>query len=193
MHKETLQEHTKSEHEDKNFKCEQCNFKAPHKESLKRHIAASHKITKTNSEPTIWDFIRKVRRDNEKNKENVKKVDEAKTIIEENEDLLSTQEMISDSRARRQQNIKLFNCEKCEYKSGSETLMKRHNEVTHDQQTGISNKIERKAYISKRLKCSLCDKKFNKKATYESHVKRIHGEKENIKPTSSICEVSSVL
>ena len=100
--------------------------------------------------------------------------------------------MISDSRARRQQNIKLFNCEKCEYKSGSETLMKRHNEVTHDQQTGISNKIERKAYISKRLKFSLCDKKFNKKATYESHVKRIHGENEDIKTKSSTCETDDL-
>ena len=77
---------------------------------------------------------------------------------------------------RRQQNIKLCNCEKCEYKSGSETLMKRHNEVTHDQQTGIGNKIERKAYISKRLRCSLCDKKFNKERNYNIHMTIEHKE-----------------
>ena len=45
----------------------------------------------------------------------------------------------------------------------------------------------KKAYVSKRIACELCQRKFNKKETYSKHLKQAHGEtsrnEENIEST----------
>ena len=34
--------------------------------------------------------------------------------------------------------------------------------------------IQRKKYTSKRIKCDICDKRFNKRETFQKHMKQIH-------------------
>ena len=137
------------------------------------------------------DFIRKVR--NEKHKETVVEketnTDKCEIAIEsgnEMDNILSTQEMINDSRARREKKQKLFKCELCEFTSGSETLIERHTETTHYEKTSVSvckspkekcqDKNLKKKYTSKRLKCKFCEKKFNKEETFTKHMKQSHNE-----------------
>ena len=89
---------------------------------------------------------------------------------------ISTQEMIQDSRARREQKIIQFTCEQCGFRSGSETLLKRHKDLNHNE----INATTRKTYTSKRLKCEYCDKKFNKFETFKKHMKLIHKKEETV-------------
>ena len=137
---------------------------------MKQHCKTANT---TNNEPTILDFIRKVRNDNDTKKKNEANI--MSPISEYYEESISTQEMINDSRARRLQKKNVFNCEKCEFKSGSETLIKRHMETNHkiDQPTVLQS-TKTKTYISKRINCNFCDKKFNKETTFEKHMKKIH-------------------
>ena len=53
---------------------------------------------------------------------------------ENNEPIISTQEMIQDARARRECNVKEFHCKKCDYKSSSTTLLDNHVKISHDNQ-----------------------------------------------------------
>ena len=75
-------------------------------------------------EPTIMDFIKKVRFENEvKAQENAQE--------NKGDQILSTQEMIDDSRERRSTRLQEFTCDHCEYRSSSKTLLKRHGETYH--------------------------------------------------------------
>ena len=69
------------------------------------------------TQPAIIDFIKKVRFDNEKQKQN-------EVQVQENEELgeISTQEMMEDSRERRNTKKNEFVCDKCE------TLLTKHKE-----------------------------------------------------------------
>ena len=83
-------------------------------------------------------------------------------------DNISTQEMISDSRARRENLTKSFSCEKCNFKSGSATLVQRHYKKEHD----TLSTTKTKTYIPKRLNCEYCHQKFNKTSTFQKHMKK---------------------
>ena len=72
--------------------------------------------------------------------------------------------MIKDSRARKQQKGRDFECENCEFKTKSVTLLKQH--MTKYHQNKITN--------SKRIYCNKCDKKFNKVSTFETHMRKAH-------------------
>ena len=78
--------------------------------------------------------------------------------------------MISDSRARRENLTNKFSCEKCDFKSGSVTLVKRHNQKEHKTSSTL------KTYISKRLNCEYCPQKFNKTTTFQKHKEKVHNE-----------------
>ena len=111
--------------------------------------------------------------------------------------IISTQEMIEDARARRQFNTQEFQCEKCDYKSGSKTLLKKHNTESHEttmrkrfscescpfkttnesslkiHTEATHNKTKTKKVItskSKRIHCNDCKKKFNKEETFKKHI-----------------------
>ena len=56
-------------------------------------------------------------------------------------------------------------CSKCDYKSPSKAVMIQHNEIIHKKQH----------CVSKRIRCGNCEKKFNKRETYEKHMRLIHG------------------
>ena len=53
-------------------------------------------------------------------------------LPKENEDPISTQEMISDARARRIQKNCMFKCDICDFKSTSKTLLKKHEIAIHN-------------------------------------------------------------
>ena len=65
---------------------------------------------------------------------NTREVETNKTEVNDTEDEteISTQEMISDARARRENRVKDFQCKNCEFKSSSNTLVKRHTQKIHE-------------------------------------------------------------
>ena len=99
------------------------------------------------------------------------------------EDVCSTQNMIADARARKS-GQKIQQCDQCEYKTASKAMLRMHNRKEHIEQEGekeievnvVQNmtKEKTKKYISKRIKCEICDKKFNKETTYQKHMKSDH-------------------
>ena len=84
---------------------------------------------------------------------------EKKKNNEEELESVSTQEMIADSKARRETRKKEFKCEQCEYKSGSITMLNRHKKSLHQEST---------------YKCKQCDYTSDKTATLEKHVSTVH-------------------
>jgi len=107
----------------------------------------------------------------------------------EDEEITSTQNMIIDSRARRDQNGKEDKCKNCDFKTKSVTLLKQHMKISH----------QNKTTTSKRIHCNQCDKKFNKESTFEAHVKKDHkgvfdtfpNENENIIQRKSKANISN--
>ena len=119
--------------------------------------------------------------------------------------MLSTQENIEDARERRNLRLRgrkeLFQCDNCQFESGSKTLLTKHVNTTHkdmivDMQemrkrfacdvcgfkttskttltmhTASNHKAIQKG--SKRIKCSQCNKQFNKESTYKQHMNKQH-------------------
>ena len=90
---------------------------------------------------------------------------------------ISTQEMIQDARERREKRMTVFKCEQYDYSSSSKTLLKRHINTIHVQSKNmLKDKENKSGTSSKRIHCTYCDKKFNKKETFEKHMKTFHGE-----------------
>ena len=89
--------------------------------------------------------------------------------------------MIADARARKE-NRSVNKCDKCEFNTASITMLKRHKSTNHkeDEIQIVDNRVENlteekkqtnvKTYISKRIQCDNCDKKFNKESTFKKHM-----------------------
>ena len=122
--KDDLNAHKQQSHKDKEYTCEECDYKAATKADLNLHIDRSH------------------------------------------EDITSTQNMIMDSRARRDKQDST--CEKCKFNTTSAAILKQH----------MKNCIKETKIIikSKRIQCLKCDKKFNKESTHKTHMKAVHNE-----------------
>ena len=244
-------------------KTENENYKKKRKVSEERKVQdkTEKKIEKQIGGPkpietNIADFIQRMR-------ENSKKKDNKEKTVSEDELIISTQNMISDARARREQRKNTFQCDICDYNSASEILLSRHKRSTHpelqymcdqcdykdtkedslndhkqtqhkssnhqcnqcdynattrssldDHKKSIHEKqpevievildtrkeIKKQKYVSKRIHCDVCDKKFNKKETFETHTRKYHSEKnqptnqpkENMKPlTKKLKNVNS--
>ena len=220
--KDNLQSHKHSVHKTEYIQCQQCNYKAPRRNQLQTHIKSTHE----QGQSSIIGFIKKVRfeEDNRKNIDNHNKVNiEEKS--ENNESITSTQIMIQDARERRKNKVKKFNCEKCDYKSSSNTLMNKHIQINHTSQSNsqhqdtetdheniqniqaievsaakirkrfscktcnfkATNESKLKIHVgtnhtinktkllhdktkTKRIHCEVCDKRFNKKETFNRHI-----------------------
>ena len=134
-------------------------------------------------ESNIIDFIRKMREKESKNSNNENK------DTTESEDIHSTQSMINDARARRHQKEKINQCKKCDFKSGSETLMKRHLQLNHKEAQYPCGKCDHKAGTKDRLKtheqtvhkeaqysCEQCDHKAGTKDRLTTHKQTTHKE-----------------
>ena len=95
--------------------------------------------------------------------------------------------MIEDSRIRRELRIKGENdkmtCNLCYWSTKSNALLKIHMRKEHEVSSTMNpgenslEKIQKKAYVHKRIKCEKCDKKFNKKETFKKHMESVHNEK----------------
>ena len=166
-----------------------------------------------NMGPSIMDFIRRMRENKEKETEK-KENNEKKNETIDDENITSTQNLISDARARRNEGVKTFQCDKCEFKSGSKTLLKRHIDSMHKKgdhpcnqceqmmssETNLKKHIESSheqknptgktsKYVKKRIQCNKCDKKFNKEENFKRHVKTHHVET----ITSSVSELPNAI
>ena len=102
----------------------------------------------------------------------------------ENENVISTQEMIQDARERRKYNVKQFNCEDCNYKSSSITLLKNHIRIHHNKETSLKDNDQDilempKAKIRQRFACKTCSFKTTNDETLKTHVESNHLPVEN--------------
>ena len=83
-----------------------------------------------NNSPTILDFIRKMRieNENEAQKKTSKIISNESIIDDKNDDndVTSTQNMIKAARLRRELRGKETHCENCDFQSASEHQMKAH-------------------------------------------------------------------
>ena len=115
--------------------------------------------------------------------------------------------MIADAKARRETGSKEFNCEQCEYKSGSTTLLMRHKESVHmtngnkgekqirkeDSPTQHTESVQRTVYQRDQ-----CDYKSHSTTTLNSHKMSVHkkncdkGEKQGLKEDSPTQHKESV-
>ena len=80
-----------------------------------------------------------------------------------------------------------YPCEQCDFVSTTPTALVRHSSIAH--QNIIKKNINenknqtvegKQGYKSKRRKCEFCDKKFNKRETFNKHQKEAHQITENI-------------
>ena len=113
------------------------------------------------------------------------------------EPLVSTQEFIEDARARKllktNESKTKFTCDKCDYNSGSITLHRRHVKQVHEDKihpvtdnssirsentpkfaSSTTKRHDKKKYVPKRIKCENCEKQFNKKERFKTHMEKVH-------------------
>ena len=60
-----------------------------------------------------------------------------------------------------------YTCDQCDFNEISKTSVSEHVESVHN-----DTKKDKTQYVSKRIKCEECGKKFNKKETFEKHRKQ---------------------
>ena len=102
-------------------------------------------------------------------------------------DILSTQNLINDARTRRKLNKNMFQCNICEFKSGSETLLKRHTESMHKQNRHPCDQCDYKANTENDIKrhaesmhkqnchpCYQCEYKANTENDLKYHIESVH-------------------
>ena len=77
-------------------------------------------------------------------------------------------------------NTNKFQCNQCDHKEETEGNLMRHKESTHE---------KKGKYKSKRIQCEKCEKRFNKKETFKTHMKKIH----NINVRSNENETQTVM
>ena len=84
-------------------------------------------------------------------------------------------------------NEREYICNQCDNKEDNKEDYEKHmkvhktqkeNETENNDVKSQSNKVNKPKYVSKRIKCNMCDKKFNKKDTFQKHVMKIHGATE---------------
>ena len=103
-------------------------------------------------------------------------------------EVLNTQEMIDDARERRSRAINgkssIMECDQCEFKIMSNTLLKKHIETAHQAQ-----KVEQTLEMRKRHQCDKCDYKTTSKAVLIRHTQSIHEEKESSSSKRKVCNI----
>ena len=79
-------------------------------------------------------------------------------------------------RARWENRVNEFQCDECEYKSGSKTLLHRHMQSTHARRNNSEEIIETTASlkIRKRFSCDICHFKATNENNLKIHLENIH-------------------
>ena len=173
----TLKNHYESTHERIFYNCDKCDFNTTEKRTLTAHIQSIHNRIENENLPNIMDFILRMRSENDKKNNN--KTNEELTKTNEEEDITSTQNMINDSRARRELKGKSNECDKCDYKTGSISLLRQHvkqcsKSSENMNKSDITETVENKKSKSKRIQCKKCEQKFNKQTTFKIHMESVH-------------------
>ena len=167
--KGSLKTHIESIHDKIIYSCNQCEYKTNLKVNFKTHIESVHARSTYSCNQCEYKAALE-----ESLKTHIESVHENETV----EDVCSTQNMIEDARARKG-GQKTQQCDQCEYKTSSKAMLSRHkrneyveleNETEVKVVQNIASEIQKtKKYVSKRIKCYACDKKFNKESTYLKH------------------------
>ena len=147
------------------------------------------------NEPTIVDFLKRMRKENENNQNEEQ--------IVEDEENISTQEMIYDSRERREKKTNYFKCDQCDYGSASKTVITRHMKSTHGkdiQNCKVGDKqgedetspAQHKEVVheGKQFQCNQCRNRFTLETDLRMHIETNHVNisrvaSENIKESGS--------
>ena len=135
------------------FTCEQCDYKSPSTTLLKKHIKTDHEGIQFHCDQC-----------------NYKAATKSNLIVHEK----TVHEKMK------------FHCYQCNYTATTKTNLIEHVESNHnhknmvnieaDNKTDKTDTTVKKTYISKRIKCKICVKKFNKEETYLKHMKQDHKE-----------------
>ena len=130
------------------------------------------------------EFLKKVRfEENTEENQRIKELNSHENIDETTESIISTQEMIQDARARRDNKVKEFQCDKCKYKSSSKTLIKNHYSVSHneDQTKNQNINIEKETAtkMRKRFSCEVCTFKTTNTNYLKVHMDTTHQKMDN--------------
>ena len=152
------------------------------KEAKRKRLADEKSVEK---EKPIIEFIKKVRFENE-NKDQEKEVDQ----------VISTQEMIDDSRERRKMKLKKFACDHCDYNSPSKTMLKRHKEMVHKEKDDQINQSLQPQLLLQlnepiqelKLSCDQCEYKADTKPNLKMHVETQHQPLEAVRYSCEQCD-----
>ena len=157
------------------FKCDMCDFTSGSNNLMKRH-KMNHQNVKTNQ--GIW--TRKEVFDSTSQPEITgTRVLPLPRVIETKDTWLACDqcEFKSSQKDQMEHHIKSvhekrkYTCEQCEFASEQKDEVKKHKESIHEK-----SKVKKKnsKYVNKRINCDLCEKKFNKKETFVTHMAKIH-------------------
>ena len=140
------------------------------------------------------DFLSRMR-------EKVDNVTKERENITEDENSLSSQDMINDARERRLQKENLMQCNECDFKSASKTLVIRHQQAVHmtigyqcDQceymATTKGSLAEHKTAVhnTNKFQCNQCDHKEETEGNLMSHKESTHEKKGKYKSKRIQCE-----
>ena len=145
--KHQLEEHMKSMHEKTEYACEQCGFTTGQKRMLEEHIRSVHEKTDYTCEQC--DF-------KSEHKDDVKKRVESKHGSNREEPRIQD-EVFENSLGTGIIEARAPSTSKNTAKSGAEDQKKKSSK-----------------YILKRINCEICDKKFNRKERFDTHMIKIH-------------------
>ena len=127
---------------------------------------------KVTVEANLNDFLREMRRKSEK-----KKQAELERNDEVEDELISTQMMVDDARARRELLTKeteaRFKCQMCEFSSGSKNILTRHKKNHQSDKMNVESVLQEWVYP-----CNQCEYKANKKEELKTHRELVHVEVE---------------
>ena len=64
-----------------------------------------------------------------------------------------------------------FSCKTCNFRTTNDDALKNHVIIHHQSLENETIKVNRN---TKRIHCKICEKKFNKKETFDKHMKSVH-------------------
>ena len=78
-------------------------------------------------------------------------------------------------------------CDQCDHKAATENDLHRHTKLSHEEnlikcpqvETNSHRSKAKSKYVSKRIQCPKCDKRFNKNDTFMKHQEKYYEETKN--------------
>ena len=143
-----LQLHISTTHQEALLKCNQCNYTTTTTTDLQLHIRTTHK-------------------------------EALLTCNQCNYRTMATTDLQLHISTTHQE--ALLTCNQCNYRTTTQYSLEKHKETSHEnhknrEEYANKQEINKKSnYVSKRIQCQKCSKKFNKKETFRTHIQTHHG------------------